>query len=358
MKSKVAVIKTTPRTVINDYQKLLKLSDLKKEINKNYLTLLKLNLSWTLFYPACSSPPWQVDGVAKFLRDNNYEDVIAVENKTVVTKPIKGAINNKWLSVLNKYKIKFQPLTNVEWTVYKPKAEMLALDRIFDDYKIPKMFIGTNVIHFPTIKTHGHTTMTGAMKNAFGGLITERRHHCHKYIHEVLVDLLQIQKEIHKGVFAVMDGSVAGNGAGPRTMIPVITNLLLASNDQVAIDAVSARIMGYDPMSIKFIKLSHDLGLGNGDLKQIEIIGDFDSYKKLPNHKFHTKKSLVIFSDQLTRKGALSFIEPLLYHGPLFNLCIAGSAIYHDAFWYNTIGRKRIKEFMKTKWGQKFKSYE
>ncbi len=355
--SKVAILKTSPETIVQDYSRLLEISDFKKVIKKDYQTILKLNLSWTLFYPACSSPPWQLDGVANFLKKNDYEDVIAVENKTVVTKPVKGAVNNKWLSVLNKYKIKFQPLTNVKWVSFKPKAEMLALNKIFEDYKIPEMFLNTNVVHFPTIKTHGHTTMTGAMKNAFGGLITERRHHCHKHIHEVLVDLLQIQKEIHKSVFAVMDGAVAGNGAGPRTMTPVITNLILASDDQVAIDAVSARIMGFNPMSIKFIELSHDLGLGTGDLNQIEIIGDYNSIKKLPNYKFHTKKSLVITSDQLTRKGALSFIEPFLYHGPLFNLCIAGSEIYHDLFWYNLVGKKRIKEFMNTKWGQKFKSY-
>ena len=184
--SKVVVLRTSPETIVQDYSKLLGLSNFKKVIKKDYQTLLKLNLSWTLFYPACSSPPWQVDGVAKFLRENKYEDVIAVENKTVVTKPVKGAIINKWLTVLNKYKIKFQPLTNVEWVTYKPKAEMLALDKIFENYRKPKMFFGTNVIHFPTIKTHGHTTMTGAMKNAFGGLITERRHHCHKYIHEAV----------------------------------------------------------------------------------------------------------------------------------------------------------------------------
>ena len=98
------------------------------------------------------------------------------------------------------------------------------------------MFIGKNVVHFPTMKVHGHTTITGAMKNAFGGLITKKRHHCHKKIHEVLVDLLAIQKEIHPCIFAVMDGTVAGDGAGPRTMIPRVKNYILASGDQVAID--------------------------------------------------------------------------------------------------------------------------
>jgi len=100
------------------------------------------------------------------------------------------------------------------------------------------------------------------MKNAFGGLLREARHHCHKYIHDVLVDLLIIQKEIHKGILAVMDGTVCGNGAGPRTMEPVIKNYILASEDQVAIDAVSAKMMGFEPLEIPFIKKAHESGTG------------------------------------------------------------------------------------------------
>ncbi len=39
-------------------------------------------------------------------------------------------------------------------------------------------------------------------------------------IHETLVDLLAIQKEIHPGILAVMDGTFAGEGPGPRAMVP------------------------------------------------------------------------------------------------------------------------------------------
>ena len=58
------------------------------------------------------------------------------------------------------------------------------------------------------------------MKNAFGGLLNEHRHWTHPVIHETLVDLLMIQKKIHRGVFAVMDGTFAGDGPGPRCMMP------------------------------------------------------------------------------------------------------------------------------------------
>ena len=353
--SSVAVLKTTPQTVLQDYSKLMHLAEYQKFLPKKYETILKLNLSWSLYYPACSTEPWQLDGVLKTMTEDGYKSLHAVENKTVVTKPWKGAEGNKWLPVLNKYGLKFEPLTEIEWVDYKPKHEMLALHHIFKEgHQIPKMFIGKNVLHFPTIKVHGHTTMTGAMKNAFGGLITEKRHHCHKMIHEVLVDLLQIQKEIHPGIFAVMDGTVCGDGAGPRTMIPKIHNYILASNDQVAIDAISAKMMGYDPLGIKFIKIAHDKGLGTGDPDQIDIIGE-----DISNVNFHftTSKSPVIAGDQLFRKGAFSFVEPMLFHTGLFNFCIFASEFYHDHLWYPTIGRQHINRFMKTEWGQLFLKY-
>ena len=114
------------------------------------------------------------------------------------------------------------------------------------------------------------------MKNAFGGLLNEHRHWTHPVIHETLVDLLMIQKKIHRGVFAVMDGTFAGDGPGPRCMMPHVKNVILASADQVAIDAVAAKLMGFDPMSIKFIRMAHELGLGCGDPRDIEIVGDTD----------------------------------------------------------------------------------
>jgi len=354
-KPKVAILKTTPETVVQDYGKLMKMAEYEKFMPKNKETIIKLNLSWSLYYPACSTEPWQLDGVLKQLQKDKYKNIHAVENKTVVTKPWKGAHGNKWIPVLDKYGLNFEPLTETEWVDYKPKHEMLAFNNIFTEgHKIPKIFLGKNVVHLPTIKTHGHTTMTGAMKNAFGGLITERRHHCHKMIHEVLVDLLQIQKEIHPGIFAAMDGTVCGDGAGPRTMLPKIKNYIIASADQVAIDAISAKMMGYDPLKIKFIKLAHDRGLGCGDVSQIDIVGEDISQE---NFHFTTSKSPVVAGDQLFRKGAFRFLEPLLFHTPLFKMCIFASGFYHDKLWYPTIGRIHTRKFMKTEWGQLFKKY-
>ena len=172
-------------------------------------------------------------------------------------------------------------------------------------------------------------------------------------IHKVLVELLQIQKDIHPGIFTVMDGTVAGNGAGPRTMIPVIKNYILASDDSVAIDAISAKMMGFDPMKIHFIKMAHDLGLGIGDPSQIDIIGE--DISKV-NFHFKSKKSLVVFMDQ-TLRTKYPILEPILFHTPLFKLCILGSEVYHDRLWYPLFGKRIINKFMKTEWGRLWEKY-
>lgn len=356
-KSKVVVVKTSPETIADDYKKLMHLTEYEKFISKDKDTLLKLNLSWTKYFPACSSQPWQVEGVIKTLIEDGFpkERLFPVENKTVVTDPQKGAINNKWLPILAKYGLPFIPLPEVEWVKYEFKDKLLRLNSIFPEgIEIPKMFIGKNIIHLPTVKTHGHSITTGAIKNAFGGLLKEVRHYAHKYIHEVLVDLMTMQKELHPGIFTVMDGTVCGDGAGPRTMVPKIKNYILASADSVAIDAVAAKMMGFNPIDIPYIRMCHEMGLGTGKINEVEVIGEDISNV---NFGFDSKRSLVIWVDQLLRKGPLRFLEKPLLRSPLVVWAPFASNLYHDYLWYPMIGEKRIRGFAKTGWGKLFEKY-
>ncbi|MFW9905810.1 MAG: DUF362 domain-containing protein [Candidatus Thorarchaeota archaeon] len=364
--SKVGIIKTTPHNIIEDYSKLLDLVDYQFIIKRELKTIIKINLSWTLFYPACSTPPWQLDGVLSKLIDDGVrrEDIIPTENQTVVTHPWDGFFRNKLLNVLKKHNTQFRPLTNENWVKYDPKSDVPWMRELFkDNIIIPEVFQNSNIIHLPTLKTHGHTTTTGAIKNAFGGLIPKYRHHSHRIIDGILVDLLVIQKELHPGMLAVMDGTVAGDGAGPRVMEPVYTNLLLASEDQVAIDALSAKIMGFDPLNIEYIRMAHDQGLGMGDVDQIDIVGLDSNEVREMNLNFTVKRSLVVKWDQRLRNTTYRYrpLKPfhwLFFHTPLFRLLIAGSSIYHDWFWYRFIGKRKIKKFLETNWGKLYDSYE
>jgi hypothetical protein len=357
MGSVVSVVFTTPETVIDDYRRVMELASWRTHLRAERELLIKLNLSWTKYFPACSSQPWQLDGVLKTVLDGGYTpaNVLPVENKTVVTDPLKGARHNLWLPVLDRYGCRFQPLTDVKWDVYRFKSRLLKLNDIFPEgIEIPSIYPGKDILHLPTVKTHGHSITTGAVKNAFGGLLKEVRHYAHKYIHEVLVDLLLMQLELHPNVFAVMDGTVAGDGAGPRTMIPSTRNVILASADSVAIDAVAAKLMGFEPMEIPYLRMATERGLGEARIEKIEIAGDPIAGV---NFGFKTKRSLVIWGDQMLRIGPLRFLERLLLHSPLVVWAPFASNVYHDLMWYPTVGKARIRAFAKTPWGKLFDRY-
>src|SRR6266850_370610 len=358
MPSQVAILRTRPETVVEDYGRLMRLVKYDQLLPRDHDLILKLNLSWTKYFPACSSQPWQVDGVLKTLVDDGYDRkrIFPVENKTVVTNPVQGCRNNKWEPVLRRHRVPFIPLPDVEWIVYPFTSPLLKLNRIFPEgIEIPRMYVGKNVLHECTVKTHGHSRTTGAIKNAFGGLLKEVRHYAHEFIHEVMVDLMLMQRELHPGVFAVMDGTVMGDGAGPRTMLPRVGNLILASADQVAIDAIAARIMGFDPLGIRYLKMCHERGLGVADPRDIEIVGDVEAAEV--NMGFKTSRSLVIWGDQLIRRGPLKPLKRLLLHSPLMVWAPFASNVYHDLLWYPTVGRARIRAFADTGWGRLFDTY-
>ncbi len=358
-RSKVAVVKTTPETVLQDVGRAMRLAGYRDALPPDRETALKINISWHHWYPACSTTPWQLEGVIRTLLEDGYDrDTIwGAHNRTVVVSARRGEVENRHRPVLEKYGIRNIHLyEGEEWIRYEPKGKMLVLHDIFPEgIHIPKRLMGSSIIHLPTMKTHVFTTITGAMKNAFGGLLHERRHWTHSVIHETLVDLLTIQKEIHPGIFAVTDGTIAGDGPGPRCMVPHVKNYLLAGADQVAVDAVSARMMGFDPMSLGFIRLAHEAGLGTGRVEEIEIAGEDIGGV---NFRFvGTANTFASRGQKLIYWGPLKPLEKLLLRTVITPWSYAASRLYHDVYWYPCVGKGRVDETLRTPWGKLFLSY-
>jgi uncharacterized protein (DUF362 family) len=356
----VAALRTAPATVLQDYERLLELAHISQHLAPGAATILKDNISWHFPFPAANTTPWQLEGTVRALRTASFTDLVCVQNKTVVTDAFKGEDLNGYVPIFQRYQVpvlyNFKD-EDMRWVRFKPRAKMLVLDDIYPEgIHVPDFFFGKNVVHLPTTKCHIYTTTTGAMKNAFGGLLNTRRHYTHSWIHETLVDLLAIQKEIHSGIFAVMDGTTAGNGPGPRTMYPEIKNVILASDDQVAIDAVAAKLMGFDPLSIKYIRLAHDAGLGVGDPREIEVVGDTD----LANESWGFR----VGDNGASRVGDIIWFGPLkpvqnvLMRTPLVNLFIMGSEVYHDYYRWPARDRRVFESWLaNTPWGQLFQTY-
>ena len=367
-RSKVAIVRTSPATVLADYHRVMNLAGYQEVVDKSADTGLKVNISWHFFYPASSTTPWQLEGVIRAMKADGYDpDLIhACHNRTVVIDAHLGERENKQIDVVqahglrNVHLYEGEPWIPIGEAVGDLTKKFLCLNDVYPKgFSIPKRFIGENIIHLPTVKTHIFTTTTGAMKNAFGGLLNEHRHWTHPVIHETLVDLLMIQKKIHRGVFAVMDGTFAGDGPGPRCMIPHVKNVLLASADQVAIDAVAAKLMGFDPLrDCKFIRLAHDLGLGCGDVRDIDFVGDTELSKEnwnfegpFKNMTFASKNQHRIYWGPLKKPVEWSlktWLAPWAY---------VASVTYHDMFWYPFKGQQHINNALRSDWGKLFANW-
>jgi uncharacterized protein (DUF362 family) len=367
-KSTVAILRTRPATVLNDYHALMNLAGYQAVVARDADTALKVNISWHFFFPGSSTPPWQLDGVIRAMKADGYDPnlIHACHNRTVVIDAHLGERENKQLNVVEAHGLRNLHLyEGEEWIDVREAVgdltrKFLCLNQVYPDgFMIPRRFLGENIVHLPTIKTHVFTTTTGAMKNAFGGLLNERRHWTHPVIHETLVDLLMIQKRIHRGVFAVMDGTFAGDGPGPRCMIPYVKNVILASADQVAIDAVAAKLMGFDPLSITFLRLAHDAGLGCADPREIEIVGD----RSAAQENWH-------FQGPFRKMTFASRMQHLIYWGPLkgpveWSLktvlapwAYVASVVYHDSFWYPMNAKRMMAEVLASDWGRLFRNWE
>jgi uncharacterized protein (DUF362 family) len=360
LKSKVAVLRVEPSTVLDSIERLCSLAGMRDALAPGKATILKDNISWHFPFPAANTTPWQLEGAVRALRSAGLTDLTCVQNKTVVTDAFKGEDLNHYVPVLRKYGV---PILynfreqDMRWVAHRPQAKMHVLDRIFPEgIHIPDFFFGKNIVHLPTVKCHIYTTTTGAMKNAFGGLLHTHRHYTHSWIHRTLVDLLAIQKEIHTGIFALMDGTTAGNGPGPRTMFPVVKNVMLASADQTSIDAVAAKLMGFDPMGIEYIRVAHEDGLGVGDPRDIEIVGDDVSSESWGFRVGDNGASLI---GDLLWFSPMKRFQKLFFRTPLVHLFIMGSETYHDYYRWPLKDRRTFEQWRKeTHWGQLFQRYE
>jgi uncharacterized protein (DUF362 family) len=359
-RSRVALLRTRPETVLDDVARLCELAGVRGALDPAATTILKDNISWHFPYPGANTTPWQLEGTILALRDAGLSDLVCVQNDTVVTDPKKGERLNGYVAVLAAHGVPVRYNCfdwDLKWVTYRPRGEMLVLPRIFPEgIRIPELFLGTNVVHLPTVKCHIYTTTTGAMKNAFGGLLATRRHYTHTWIHETLVDLLAIQKEIHTGLFAVMDGTTAGNGPGPRTMVPVQKDVLLAAADQVAVDAVAAKLMGFDPLSIRYLAVAHERGLGCADPRDISLVGDVEIGDE--SWGFSVGDNLASRVGDALWFGPLRGLQKLFFRTPLVYAFVAGSYVYHDFVWHPLRGKRAEAEFVSASpWGRLFARY-
>ncbi len=358
-KSTVAVARATPETILEDIDRVCRLAHIEQALERGVPTVLKDDIAWRYPFPAANTTPWQLEGSILALRSRGFEPLSLVQSKVLANKPVRGEELKYYLPLCEKYDIPVLytfKRRDMRWVEYRPKAPLLVLHQLFDTgIVLPDYLFGKNVVHLPTVKCHRHTTTAGAMLNALNGSLGAKRYYTRSVVHRTLVDLLAIQREILGGLFAIMDGTTAGNGPGPKTLTPVTKNIILASGDQVAIDAVAAKLMGFDPMSIEYIQLAHRAGLGVGDPRDIAIVGADISDERWG---FSAGAGAADPVNESWGRGQLNRAAQLFLRTPLADVLATGNEIYDDKYRWGRQQRATFEEWRRTTpWGQLFEAY-
>jgi uncharacterized protein (DUF362 family) len=359
-KPTVAVLKVTPETVLGSVARACELAGARAALAAGRSTLLEEELSWRFPFPAANTTPWQLEGAVLALRAAGLPDVRCLRPEAAMARALEGADPNHVGALCDRHGVgvlhAFRD-EEVRWVEYRPKARLRALGKVFPEgVHVPDVVFGKNVVSLPTIKTHVFSTVAGAMKTAFASTLPRERHRATGRLHEAMVDVLAIQREITSGLFAVMDGTTAGSGPGPRTTTPEVKDFVLASADPVALDAVAAKMMGFDPMGVPFIRMAHEDRLGVGDPRDIDVVGADVSRE---SWGFRVGASGASAVGNLLWGGPLEPLQKAVLRGPLTSALAAGSEAYHALYRWPLKDRRTFENWRReTAWGRLFSAYE
>jgi uncharacterized protein (DUF362 family) len=271
--TQVSIVKTDPQA---DYaqirqavqQSLDLIGGIRDIVKPNDLVLI--NPSWVAppveREAGCITIPEVTRAVADIVRDSGARPVIAessaigVDSEKVIAQSGYLKLRELGYEVID---LKSLP-TKVDLPVENAK--------VFDSIQTWDLVQQADVIiSVPKLKTHDQTEMTCAIKKLKGLLTDKNKKAMHRRgLFEGVIDLLAAVKPS----LAVVDAIVCQEGAGPIFGKPVEMNLILAGKDLVAVDAVSARLIGYHPRETLLTVNAARRGLGIMDPEQIEIVGE------------------------------------------------------------------------------------
>lgn len=198
---------------------------------------IKPNLSHPEYLPGVVTSPEVMKQLVGLLRDGNSEVIVGESNgfnypcwtafdKTGVEAAVKaagGTVIN--LSEDKVVEVKFQGNTQ--------------LKRLF----LPKTILDADaVVDLPLMKTHEFMAYSGAIKNLFGCVPSNKRIYLHPYLPEVFYRLYTL----FKPQLTIMDARVGIEGNGPTKGKPVKMDLMLTGNDALAVDITAAKVMMLD----------------------------------------------------------------------------------------------------------------
>lgn len=293
---------------------------------------VKVNLISSEFVPGQCTSPLVLDGLFRELAKNHYEITFGDADLAASHQCNKAAKVWGHLKLAEKYGARFQNLSE-DATV---KAQIKG--KVFKELDVSKTVLDADsIISVPILKTHCLTGLTCALK-LYWGVVPRVRHQYHLVVNDAIADINTLVRP--KVAFTLVDGTIGMEGNAPRTGTPKLCDLILASEDPVAVDAVAARYMGFDLP--QHVQTAAERGLGS---LQYNLVGDV-----LGTNPFvapEPDKQPIFFWEMRLRK---TLLKPLLFDTPIFNMLSWVATKYNTFYYYQRYGKKYAKQTMTASW--------
>ena len=211
--------------------------------------------------------PAVVGAAARLLREAGVKEITAGDSCGVGTA-VSAAAAVGMDETLEKYRVPLVDFTGMGAVPYEDgvQAKSFFLSR--------EVFEADAIINVCKMKTHALERITGAVKNMYGcihGLHKAKGHTVYPSADSFARMLTDLNRFLKPRLY-IMDGIVAMEGNGPTSGDPVSMNVLLMSQDPVALDSVFCRLVNLKPELVPTNYHGEKLGLGSWREEEIELV--------------------------------------------------------------------------------------
>lgn len=211
-------------------------------------------------YGATTSPAI-VEAIIDYLYVRGFRNIVIMESSWVGEDTDRAFEVCGYVDLANRTGVELVNLRNTSVTeVQSGPCRLRVCSRALEvDY----------LINVPVLKAHCQTRLTCALKNMKGCIPDPEKRRFHRLgLHEPIARLNAVLKTDLTVVDALCGDLTFEEGGNPVQM-----DRIVAGTDPVSVDGYCARLIGLDPVSIEYIRLAEQYGVGSSEPMEVVEIG-------------------------------------------------------------------------------------
>ena len=311
------------KTLVSAINDLLELVPINAE-NLGQSCLLKMNAMSRELLPGRNTSPWFLEAVLENLRQRYPDLSIILADTDVAGYPQFSDACRNWgyddiaqrfgLEIINLGRDRALPVATGN-----PEVPEVHLPRTLERVD--------SIINLPVIKTHVLTGITCCLKNHWG-LMPTFRYQYHVRVNQVIAE---INRQVKKTIYNLVDGTVCIEGPGPKTGRPKVCSVVMAGPDRVALDSAVLDFMALPREIAPHVALAAESGVGS---LEYEMVGD--QFQAQPFERPQVSGDLVSKLERTLR--GVPLVGGLFYHPWIAPFLGLVGTKYNELVWFRRFG--------------------